>query len=58
MLMASTSVASALELRPPLPSGDRDNRLHHDWAILPLLLQDAGYRTYRTCTWDMRMSGA
>ena len=58
MLMASTSVASALELRPPLPSGDRNNRLSLQWAILPVLLRDAGYRTYMAGKWDLGMSGA
>ncbi len=58
MLMASTSVASALELRPPLPSGDRNNRLSLDWAIIPVLLRDAGYATYMAGKWDLGMSGA
>lgn len=58
MLMASTSVASALELRPPLPSGDRNNRLSLEWATIPVLLRDAGYSTYMAGKWDLGMSGA
>ena len=58
MLMASTSVAAALERRPSLPSGDRDNRLSLEWAIVPELLRDAGYSTYMAGKWDLGLSGA
>ena len=53
MLMASTGVSGALEMRPRQPSGERANRLSLNWAILPEFLQDAGYATYMTGKWDL-----
>lgn len=53
MMMASTGVSGALELRPPQPSGERTNRLSLNWAIVPELLQDAGYATYMAGKWDL-----
>ena len=53
MLMASTGVSGALEMRPRQPSSERANRLSLNWAILPVFLQDAGYETYMTGKWDL-----
>ena len=35
------------------PSRERANRLSLNWAIIPELLQDAGYETYITGKWDL-----
>ena len=53
MMMASTGVSGALEIRPTQPSRERANRLSLNWAIVPELLQDAGYETYMTGKWDL-----
>ena len=53
MMMASTGVSGALEMRPLQPSRERANRLSLNWAIVPELLQDAGYETYMTGKWDL-----
>ena len=53
MMMASTGVSGALEIRPLQPSRERANRLSLNWAIVPELLQDAGYETYMTGKWDL-----
>ena len=45
MMMASANVTEALEIRPTQPSRERANRLSLNWAIIPELLQDAGYET-------------
>ena len=53
MLMASANATDALEIRPTQPSRERANRLSLNWAIIPELLQDAGYETYLTGKWDL-----
>ena len=53
MMMASTGVSGALEIRPLQPSRERANRLSLNWAIVPELLQDADYETYMTGKWDL-----
>ena len=53
MMMASTGVSGAVEIRPLQPSRERANRLSLNWAIVPELLQDAGYETYMTGKWDL-----
>ena len=53
MLMASTGHARAIERRPQFEGGERDNLLSRDWAIIPELLQEAGYATFATGKWDL-----
>lgn len=58
MMMASANVTEALEIRPTQPSRERANRLSLNWAIIPELLQDAGYETYITGKWDLGLEDA
>lgn len=53
MMMASTGDAIGIEVRPRQPGGERDNLLRLEWAIIPELLQDAGYATFATGKWDL-----
>ncbi len=57
MLMASRGAASVIEARPNRPGGPRDNSLTMSVAVLPELMQDAGYSTYMAGKWDLGMSG-
>lgn len=53
MLMTSMGYTQVTENRPPLENGERDNLLSRDWAIIPELMQEAGYTTYMTGKWDL-----
>jgi arylsulfatase len=57
MLMSSRGAASVIEERPNRPGGPRDNSLTMNVAVLPELMQDAGYSTYMSGKWDLGMSG-
>ena len=50
MLMASAGAAAANQ---PFPEAQRGGVLSLDYAIIPELLQDAGYATYITGKWDL-----
>ncbi len=58
-MMASSGVSSALEIHPAIfdgvvyNGGERGNLLSLNWAILPELLQDAGYVNYIAGKWDL-----
>ena len=58
-MMASSGVPPALEIHPAVfdgvtyDGGERGNLLSLNWAILPELLQDAGYVNYIAGKWDL-----